>query len=70
MNKFNQYIKHLTCDWELVLFLTGVLPGSMRCLSSKEWVYIAWMWLAMTIYQKSINDNYYSYPFIAPLLIL
>lgn len=26
------------CDWELVLFLMGVFPGSIRRLSSKEWV--------------------------------
>lgn len=58
INKKNDCLES-SCTWdcELVLFFTGVLPGSTRLLSSKEWLYIAWMWLAIIICKKYTKDK-------------
>lgn len=58
INKQNDCLES-SCTWdcELVLFFTGVLPGSTRLLSSKEWLYIAWMWLAIIICKKYTKDK-------------
>ena len=58
INKQNDCLES-SCTWdcELVLFFTGVFPGSTRLLSSKEWLYIAWMWLAIIICKKYTKDK-------------
>ena len=58
INKKNDCLES-SCTWdcELVLFFTGVFPGSTRLLSSKEWLYIAWMWLAIIICKKYTKDK-------------
>ena len=58
INKQNDCLKS-SCTWdcELVRFFTGVFPGSTRLLSSKEWLYIAWMWLAIIICTKYTKDK-------------
>ena len=58
INKQNDWLES-SCTWdcELVLFFTGVFPGSTRLLSSKEWLYIAWMWLAIIICKKYTKDK-------------